>query len=164
VLAKHPLGVFQSANVALAAVATDSGWLCTARAADRWLSTYTPTFAYEFNDRNAPVYLPPVSFPYGAAHTTELQFLFPGFHGGTGASHPFAPEEQRLSDQMVSYWTQFAASGNPNSFETPYWPRYWSAADDFQSLDTPNARTEYNFDQVHQCDFWDQLLNLQNVL
>jgi para-nitrobenzyl esterase len=36
-----------------------------------------PTFAYEFNDENAPQrYLPPVSFPYGAAHQSELQYLF----------------------------------------------------------------------------------------
>jgi hypothetical protein len=36
-----------------------------------------PTFAYEFNDENAPErYLPPVSFPYGAAHESEVQYLF----------------------------------------------------------------------------------------
>jgi hypothetical protein len=36
-----------------------------------------PTFAYEFNDGNAPEnFLPPVSFPYGAAHASEIQYLF----------------------------------------------------------------------------------------
>ena len=84
VLARYPLSNYADADEALAAVGTDAGWICTARAADRWLSRYTPVYAYEFNDENAPSYLPPVSFPYGAAHTSELQFLFPGWHGGYG--------------------------------------------------------------------------------
>ena len=36
-----------------------------------------PTYAYEFNDENAPeLFLPPVGFPYGAAHASELPYLF----------------------------------------------------------------------------------------
>ncbi|MBV8359901.1 MAG: carboxylesterase family protein [Deltaproteobacteria bacterium] len=28
---------------------------------------------------------------------------------------PFTTDQQQLSEAMISYWTQFAASGNPNS-------------------------------------------------
>jgi len=40
-------------------------------------SKYVPTCARECNDENAPeFFLPPASFPYGAAHTPEFQYLF----------------------------------------------------------------------------------------
>jgi para-nitrobenzyl esterase len=40
-------------------------------------SKYVPTYAYEFDDENAPDRsLPSFGFPYGAAHTFELQYLF----------------------------------------------------------------------------------------
>ena len=44
-----------------------------------------PTYAYEFNDENAPeLFLPPVGFPYGAAHASEIQYLF----NPTAVTHP----------------------------------------------------------------------------
>ena len=55
-----------------------SSFACPARLADQALSNYVPVFAYEFNDENAPeIFLPPVSYPYGAAHESELQYFFP---------------------------------------------------------------------------------------
>ena len=36
-----------------------------------------PTYAYEFNDPNAPQrFLPPLSFPTGAYHASEIQYVF----------------------------------------------------------------------------------------
>jgi para-nitrobenzyl esterase len=50
---------------------------CPALTVDQSLSKYVPVHAYEFNDENAPErYLPPVGFPYGAAHESEVQYLF----------------------------------------------------------------------------------------
>jgi hypothetical protein len=64
-------------GLALSAVGTDAGFACPALKLDKLASTFVPTFAYEFNDDNAPQrYLPPVSFPYGAAHASEIQYLF----------------------------------------------------------------------------------------
>jgi para-nitrobenzyl esterase len=41
------------------------------------MARFVPTYAYEFNDENAPPPpSPPVSFPYGAEHSAELQHLF----------------------------------------------------------------------------------------
>jgi len=66
------------------------------------------------------MYMPTATFPYGAAHTAELQFLFPMFHGGSGVSHPLTSEESALSAMMVSYWSNFAKSGDPNSAGLPF--------------------------------------------
>jgi len=79
-----------------------------------------PTFAYEFNDENAPQnFLPAVSFPYGSAHASEIQYIFPVRQPvATGLKLPQTPlnaNQQQLSDKMVGYWTEFAESGNPNA-------------------------------------------------
>ena len=69
-----------TANVAfkaVAAIVTDSLFACTARTADQLLSKYVPVWAYEFKDTNAPeLFNLPTVFPYGAAHASQLQFLF----------------------------------------------------------------------------------------
>ena len=78
VLAQYPLTHYLNADEAIAAIGTDFGFACPARLLDQALSRYVPVFAYEFNDEGAPeIFLPPVSFPYGAAHGSELQYFFP---------------------------------------------------------------------------------------
>jgi len=77
VLAEYPLSAFDSPDLAIGAIGTDSIFACPARTIDQTLSTQVATFAYEFNDSNAPeLFLPPVSFPYGATHASELRYLF----------------------------------------------------------------------------------------
>jgi para-nitrobenzyl esterase len=66
-----------------------------------------------------------------AAHTIDIQFLFPLWHGGilgvSGASQSPAltAEEEILSNQLVAAWTHFAATGNPKlSGANSPWPRF----------------------------------------
>jgi para-nitrobenzyl esterase len=150
VLAEYPLSAFDSPDLAIGAIGTDSIFACPARTIDQTLSTQVATFAYEFNDSNAPeLFLPPVSFPYGATHASELRYLFKLKWPGLLDS-----EQSELSENMVRYWTQFAKVGNPNSTGAPLWPPYDSAQDGFQSLMPPVPGTEFEFAMDHRCDFW----------
>ena len=54
VAAHYPLSAYPSPSVALGAVGTDPIGACSALTADRSLSKYVPTYAYEFNDEHAP--------------------------------------------------------------------------------------------------------------
>jgi para-nitrobenzyl esterase len=141
---------------------TDANFACTARFADELASSFVPLFAYEFSDENAPQnFLPPVSFPYGASHASELQYLFPfaspsGF-GLNLAQTPLSSTQQKLSDRMVAYWTAFASEGDPNVSEQAHWPRFHRDRQVMLSLVPPNPAAETNFATVHQCDFWDDL-------
>lgn len=152
VIAHYPLSSYPSPDEAFAAAVTDPTFSCTARLADQLLSQSVPTFAYEFNDENAPeLFLPPVSFPYGAAHASELQYLFK-----VRAAFPTAldADQQALSQAMIGYWTKFASSGDPNSPGAPAWPQYSVLADQFQSLAPSTPTTETGFAVNHQCGFW----------
>ncbi len=154
VLNEYPLSDFSSPDVALSAIFGDAGFSCTARAADQLLSVSVPTFAYEFNDTNAPMlFLPPVSFPYGATHTDEIQYLFQI----AGHASQLDANQTKLSQQMISYWTQFARNGNPNSLNTVHWAAYTALTDNFQSLVPPTPSVEFNFSRAHHCGFWTQV-------
>jgi para-nitrobenzyl esterase len=149
-----PVGT-QRAPLALGALGTDFYFACTARNAVRLLSEYVPTFAYEFNDENAPWGYDPISFPSGAAHGSELAYLFPP---SNRPGFRFTPAQQRLSEAMISYWTEFAHSGNPNSEKTPHWSSYDARSDKFQSMIPPAPTVESNFDTDHQCSsLWNTL-------
>jgi para-nitrobenzyl esterase len=55
-----------------------------------------------------------------AYHGAELPYVF--------GTHPAWMEtndiDRRLTDQVLAYWTQFAATGNPNSPDLPDWPAF----------------------------------------
>jgi para-nitrobenzyl esterase len=159
---QYPLANYPSPDLALSALATDAAFACNAVSADRWLSAYVPTFGYEFDDVNAPqLFLPPVSFPYGAAHASEIQYLF-------GLPSPFPPQpldpgQQQLSDAMVRYWTRFARMGKPNAPRTPRWPRFDTndpVGARILSLLPPSPLVQGSgaFNLDHKCSFWNGLL------
>jgi para-nitrobenzyl esterase len=131
---------------------TDGIFACSARNGDQLLSNFTTTYAYEFNDENAPPQPPPagLSFPLGAYHGAEIQYLF-----DTGFFFEFTPAQQQLSQAMVSYWTNFAATGDPNGGSLPSWAPYNTSLDQFQSLIPPTPTVESTFNTDHICDaFW----------
>jgi para-nitrobenzyl esterase len=156
IAAEYPLIAYPSPSVALGALGTDAIFACPALSIDQSVSKFVPTFAYEFNDENAPEnFLPPVSFPYGAAHATEIQYLmalptaaFPG---------TLTPQQQQLAATMKGYWTNFAKRGFPASSGTPFWPLFNSLTQPMQSLIPPTPQTETDFATTHKCAFWTAL-------
>ncbi len=172
-------GAAAAPGEAVAAIVTDSLFACTARTADQLLSKYVPVWAYEFKDTNAPeLFNLPTVFPYGAAHASELQFLFnpnaffPNLYNQVSTDpFPLSAAEQRLSQEMVQYWTNFVATLDPNQSGTGwkpvlagwaghgygYWRRYDSTSDDVQALVTPQPQPLFDFGAEHQCAFWGQV-------
>ena len=154
VLAEYPLAKFPSPDLAFATLGTDAIFACPAYGANVSLSTQVPTYAYEFADEAAPEpFLPPVSFPYAAAHASEILFLFDSFTPAPALT----ATEQRLATAMVSYWTNFARFGTPLGFNAPPWFPYVPYFSNVQSLVPPQPRTVTNFAADHNCAFWASL-------
>jgi para-nitrobenzyl esterase len=159
VLALYPFAAYPIGGEALGASGTDGVFSCPARNVDQALSKVVPTYTYEFNDENAPpaqsAFGGLLTFPLGAYHSAELQYLFPGIDV-FGLPTTLSSQQIQLSDAMVSYWTQFAKTGDPNSSGEPLWSPYSESTDEFQSLIPPAPAVESNFDSSHQCStFWD---------
>lgn len=80
----------------------------------------SPVYRFRF-DRPAP---PEENHPQGkyAFHSDELEYVFGTLDVRQGAV--WHPEDRALSDQIVTYWTNFARTGDPNGKGLPSWPRY----------------------------------------
>ncbi len=73
----------------------------------------------------------------GAFHSDDIEYVF-----GTLDSRQEAvwrPEDRALSNQIQSYWTNFARTGNPNGAGLPEWPQYGPPAWTTMHLDAHSA-------------------------
>jgi para-nitrobenzyl esterase len=154
IAAQYPLSAYPSAPLALSAVDTDAIFTCPALNMDKTVSKFVPTYAYEFNDENAPQRFlsVPAGFPYGAAHIAETQYLF---------NLPTAPvagalnaQQQKLATAMKQYWASFAASGMPSASGQATWPAFNGSSQKMLSLIPSGSHVETNFAAEHKCGFW----------
>jgi para-nitrobenzyl esterase len=161
VLAEYPLSNYATPQRADDAAFTDPG-ACRARHVDNLLSPQVPVYAYQFDYQHAPYYFPKMpGFEPLAAHTIDIQFLFPLWHGGIlGVAHPLNAQETTLSDQLVAAWTNFARTGNPNRQGNSPWPQYVSNNGPYLKENVPSSSTstDAQFAAEHHCDFWDSIL------
>lgn len=151
---RYPLSKY-GGNVpsAYSAAVTDGVFSCVSERMSDDLARVGPVYAYEFNDRDAPAPEPmrTLPFPVGASHSLELRFIFE-----VGGADPLDPAQQKLSDQMLDYWSRFVIAGSPDVAGRPEWPGL--GADDeaqpWMSLQPDGSRVVTDFGESHQCPFW----------
>ncbi|MBB3753460.1 para-nitrobenzyl esterase [Mycolicibacterium sp. BK634] len=149
----YPLNVFGgNEGLAYSAAVTDSLFACPTDKIASGLAHAGPVYAYEFNDRTAPAPEPllAVPFPVGASHSLELRYLF-----DVGGAPPLNPAQRELSDQMVTYWSQFVKNGTPEATDQPDWPRFGTDGTvKRMSLQTGQLTITEDFRARHNCAFW----------
>ena len=83
-----------------------------------------PVYRYHFELAAPPSKFHPGSFAF---HSDDIEYVFGTLDTRPGAE--WRPEDRKLSEEMMSYWTNFAKTGDPNGSELPRWPRYDKTGD-----------------------------------
>jgi para-nitrobenzyl esterase len=161
ILKLYPLANYPSAQLAWDRAGTDPG-ICAEMALNKVLAPQIPVYAYLFNDQKPPFYFPSMpGFTPLAYHTSDIQFLFPLYHGGQGTPHPLTGAQAALSNELVAAWTKFAWTGNPNGVGNSPWPVFKASpkASDVLLENVPalSTETQAQFNSSHNCAFWASL-------
>jgi para-nitrobenzyl esterase len=108
IAAEYPPAAYPSPDVAFSALVGDASFACPALQIDQLTSQRVPTYAYEFNDDNAPpVFSGPIIPPPVATHASELQYLFD--LPNAPVPTPLSASQQALAASMRAAWANFAA-------------------------------------------------------
>jgi para-nitrobenzyl esterase len=112
----------------------------TALATWKWLELHlktggSPVFRYHF-EQTLPLPAGTAPSPDNepvAPHASEIEFVFQVL---SSRDLPWRPEDEKVSDLMGSYWTNFAKTGDPNSPGLPQWPAYKAESFDVMHLNS----------------------------
>jgi para-nitrobenzyl esterase len=144
---EYPFSTNPPAFVPFSVLVSDASFACPALQVDRWIAARgVPTYAYQFNDDNAPVNI--LGKTLGVAtHGAELPYLF---------DQPATPVtldtgQQALAASMRTDWASFAGTGNPSSRALP-WPSFNGTR--VLSLVPLQSQVTTDFAAAHNCSFW----------
>ncbi len=150
VAAQYPLENYATPLDALSEAFSDGFFNCMTRSTSLALAGHVPLWAYQFDYQEAPFLVPGARLK--AFHSAEIQFVF-GIPMSLTLSR-FEGEQIELSRIMMGYWTQFAASGDPNRDDLPAWPRF---DQDDQTLLLDRIIRPASAVHRSDCEFWNRI-------
>ncbi|MFJ8648778.1 carboxylesterase family protein [Streptomyces sp. NPDC093546] len=117
---------------------------------------HVPLYAYEFADREAPMFLPlPGDFDFGAFHAGDIPYLFED----EAAEPLLTPAQRRLSATMTGYWAAFARTGAPRGSGLPAWlpHRPGGAGRPYTQSLAPRRIGPVDYHRTHNLAFWNRM-------
>jgi para-nitrobenzyl esterase len=113
----------ESPTLAISRMVTEIGFASSARFAANMMAEDAAApgvYLYEFTRA-------PLRGFMGAFHAAELPYVF-GTLGLFELPGLVTQADRDLSENVMGYWTRFAATGDPNGEGAPAWPRYTEAS------------------------------------
>ncbi|MET9730456.1 carboxylesterase family protein [Streptomyces sp. NPDC006458] len=153
---EYPTTAFPSPALAWATVITDRMWARGTQTMHDALARHVPVYAYEFADREAPMFLPlPGDFDFGAFHAGDIPYLFED----EVAEPLFTPAQRRLSATMTGYWAAFARTGAPRGAGLPAWPAHRPsvALPPYTQSLAPRRIGPVDYHRTHNLGFWNRM-------
>jgi para-nitrobenzyl esterase len=158
ILALYPASNYTEPYYAWAAVLTDTIFACNTHLLNAQASRYAPVYDYELQDPNAPngQDLAPPGFSWGAAHSTDLDFIFPDFYEPRALPGPPAltPQQSQLGSTMRGLWLSLARYGRPFAPQSGLWQGFSSPSLYVLGLLPPATHTTTGFVADHRCAYW----------
>jgi para-nitrobenzyl esterase len=155
IAAEYPVGAYLLPAIAFSTMDSDASWACPALQMDQWISKRVPTFAYEFDDDNAPArYFGNFPAPVAAAtHLSELPYLFD--LNDAPNQTPLSADQQTLAASMRAAWASFAAAGDSAEESNLRWPSFGGEdGSRMVSFLAPQPVVFGDFASRHHCAFW----------
>jgi para-nitrobenzyl esterase len=121
VLAIYPAETDDDVYDALNSLESDYRIALHARNQVRWMENVSAK-AYLYHFSRVPPSL--LGWRLGAHHGAELRYVFGNLDFSFQDFFIDRKVDRKLSAAMMSYWTQFAATGDPNGGDLPEWPAY----------------------------------------
>lgn len=153
-LATYPPAAPLDADLAIADVITDGGFSCPAAEVVNAVRGWQSLYQYEFADPTAPVMQPfdlDLLWPFAAYHGSDVMYLTSSLQGTPVV---LGDAQKRLADQLIGYWTTFAATGNPNHAGLPAWPAVTAVSSPVQRLAPARITPFATFTADHHCSLW----------
>jgi para-nitrobenzyl esterase len=96
--------------------------------------------------------------PYGSYHGMELAYIFNTWENTSlGSGILFKPSDDSMQNNLLQYWVNFAATGNPNGVGLVNWPGSSAQNDCYMELKASPIGTQCGI-RTAASDFWDDVV------
>ncbi|MCB0635969.1 MAG: carboxylesterase family protein [Lewinella sp.] len=145
----------EEARAAMIALLTDAQFTNTTRQTAQCVSLNQsePVWRYFFTHRHNPAL--GALHELGSYHGMELFYVFNSWEDSPFAFGPlFTAADAYVQDAMLTYWTHFAYTGDPNDGLLPAWPVYAAETDCYLEINIPADGSLCGI-RTDACNFWD---------
>jgi para-nitrobenzyl esterase len=134
---------------------TDAQFTSTTRRAARCLSQNqtAPVYRYFFTHKHSGFL-----GDYGSYHGMELFYAFNTWENSSWAVGPlYTVQDDSVASNMLNYWVNFAATGDPNGNDLIDWPTYDSASDCYLEIKPTPDGSQCGI-RSEKSDLWDAVV------
>jgi para-nitrobenzyl esterase len=133
-------------------ISTDTKHRCGAVVESLWRSAHgRTTYEYQFDV--------PIAGNHFTKHTAEIPFVFGNLlPKGFALGGPYTEADRKVSNDIQTYWVNFAKTGNPNGKGLPEWPKFNPAKRPYMEFTIHDGPVAKEMLRSEICDLYKEAL------